>query len=107
MSVESFKEFFQILLNDPDVVNDFSQNVNSVESGIQFAIERGAQKGYQFSQQDVEEGLASLKSEWIAQQSPQQSITEAGGWSDGEAGAGIGEAINTYIDDDEGDSGGW
>ncbi|MEH2266960.1 MAG: hypothetical protein V7K68_00770 [Nostoc sp.] len=107
MSVESFKEFFQSFLNDPVLVNHFSENVSSLESGIQFAIDRGAEKGYQFSQQDVQEGLTSLKSEWLAQQSPQESRVDAGGWSDGEAGAAIGDAINTYIDDDEGDSGGW
>ncbi len=111
MSVESFKQFFQAFLNDPAQVNDFTQNVNSTESGIQFAIDRGAQKGYQFSRQDVEEGLASLKSEWLAAKQSSADNTEpstrAGGWDEGEAGAAIGDAINTYIDDEGGDSGGW
>lgn len=107
MSVESFKQFFQGFLSDPAQVNDFTQNVNSTESGIQFAIDRGAEKGYQFTKQDVEEGLASLKSEWLAAKQSSEGVSgKAGsGWSDGEAGAAIGETINTYIDDEYGDDG--
>lgn len=103
MSVESVKQFFQDFLNDPELVNDFTQNVNSMESGIQFVLDRGAQKGYQFSRQDVEESLPSLKSDWLEVST--KGWSDAGGISDGGLGAQIGEGLSTYIDDEYGDDG--